>query len=144
MRLLLVDQILFIVMAGLGALTSPFALADEMVSPVSVTIQMAQETFSSSDAVEGKVVLYNTAPSGLHAIFNVDVLLNGTSQQSFFISFKSLLTGRNVFSLKDFGVRLPAQAGQWRIVIKQQGLADDKAARADFVVESKDVVGKIF
>ena len=40
----------------------------------------------------------------------------------------------NCYSLEDFSIHLPQQAGQWRLVIKQQNLGEDQAVTADFVV----------
>jgi hypothetical protein len=134
MRLLLVNGFLFILLAAtLGP--SPDVRADGMTSPITVTIKMAQETYMLSDTIAGNVVLTN-AGFKIPAAFDVKVFLNGKSQQSFSVAFNTVFSGVNRFSLKDFSIRIPDQAGQWQIVIKQQGLGDDYAATADFAVQN--------
>jgi hypothetical protein len=87
------------------------------------------------DPVEGKIILTSAAPVNVHAVFEVDIFLNDVSQQAFTVAFKSVWPGVTRYSLKDFSIQLPPQAGQWRIVVKQQDTGEDQAATADFVVQ---------
>jgi hypothetical protein len=50
------------------------------------------------------------------------------------MAMKSVWPGVTRYSLQDFSIHLPVQAGHWRLVIKQQNLGEDQAATADFVV----------
>lgn len=125
-----------ILMIGAFSIKCPDVLAVEMTSPISIKIEMVKEVFTTSEPIDGKIILTSLAPTGLHAIFDVDIYLNGSLQQSFFISFKSIFPGVDSFSFKDFNIHLPAQAGKWRVIIKQQGLGDDQAAIANLTVTS--------
>lgn len=134
MRLLSVNKFIFILMIGVFFIKSPDVLAEKLTSPISIKIEMNKDTFTLPEPIEGKVVLTSTAPSNLHAVFDVKIFLNDVPQQSFSIAFKSVWPQMTSFSFKDFSIHIPAQAGQWRLVIKQQNLDEDQAATADFVV----------
>ncbi len=133
MRLRLVNPFIFIVMLSVFFIKSPDAWADE-VSPIAVKIQMNKDVFTLPEPIEGKVILTNVSPVNVHAVFDVHIFLNGSPQQSFSMAMKSVWPGVTRYSLQDFSIHLPVQAGHWRRVIKQQNLSEDQAATADFVV----------
>ena len=135
MRLLSVNKFLFILMLGVFFIKSSDTFAEEVTSPISIKIEMSQDTFTLPAPIEGKIVLTSTAPSNLHEVFEVKMFLDGVFQQSFSVAFKSVWPGVTRFSFKDFNIPLPLPAGQWRLVIKQQNLDDSYAAQADFVVK---------
>jgi hypothetical protein len=126
-------RIFIILIIGSFFIKNPLALAVERTSPITVAIHMSQDIFSLPEPVAGQVILTNMGLA-IPAVFDVSLFLNGISQQSFTVSFRSVLSGTNSFSLKDFSIDQPWKTGQWRIVIKQQNLDDDQAATADFVV----------
>lgn len=106
--------------------------ADELYSPLRIQIKIKKDVFRTGDPVNGTVIIENTYPAALPAVFNIRLFHDGTQSSELITAIKRVPSGKTVFSFKNFGIPRfnsgPGAEGVWRIRISQQ-------SRDSFAVE---------
>jgi len=114
------------------AVSVPVSQAGSLISPLSVEIHPSKNTLRGREPVTGQVVIVNTAPEKLAAVFDVTAYHNGRVKYTSITSTKDIFFGKNQFDFKDFGIPQfntgPGAAGFWRIEILQRNLDDSYKA----------------
>lgn len=100
--------------------------SDSPYSPLNITIKMEKTVFMVGEPVEGKVIVENTYPANLPAVFDIKLFHDGKMFPERSTAIKGVPSGTTEFSFKGFGIPqfnlTPAAEGLWRITIVQQNL----------------------
>ncbi len=110
----------------------------ELFSPIKVKVLMKKGIFTTGEPVTGKVILINTHPSNLSAVFNVTIFHNKALVHRAATEVPKVPQGTTAFSFKKFGIPKISghgpMSGLWRIVVLQEGLEPKQAAEAEFQI----------
>lgn len=98
-------------------------------SALNIKINMKKREFAAGDPVTGTVVIHNTYPAALPAVFRIRLFHQGRLVEERTTSVATLLPGVTKIPFDKFGIPQfnngPADEGRWRIVISQQGIDEE-------------------
>ncbi len=96
----------------------------ELHSPFKVEIRLERDVYLVDEPLEGEVLITNTYPTTIPAVFNIRTYHEGREESSTFTALKGVPLGTSKFSFQSFGVppltTKPDAEGSWRITIAQQ------------------------
>ncbi len=96
---------------------------NRLQSPIKVKIRAEKEIFNLGEPIKGTIVLDNTYPANISAVFVVTLFHDGSAAFQVTTSLKHIPAGPLKFSFREFGIPPfyddPAAAGVWRIVVAQ-------------------------
>ncbi len=138
--------ILLILICGLGVFfPGPQSLAasyDQRSTPIAIHIQTGKPAYAPGEPVEGTIVLRNTYPSSLSAVFYIKILRDGQVYSELITSIKEIWPGTTRYFFKDFGI--PAfnagaeSTGRWRIEVFQKDVDPYYGSAVDLLVNGKE------
>ena len=100
------------------------AYSPDDYNPLKIQIKMEKTTFEVGESIEGWVIVHNSYPANVPAIFNVRLFHDGKPESERMTSIPRIPDGTTKFSFKNFGIpkfnRHPGTQGEWRILIVQQ------------------------
>lgn len=131
----------FLFFVGLTALfltTPSFVYAK---TPIHLSIEMKKHTFSLGEKVEGKVIISNSYPATLPAVFWVSLYHEGTLTSRNTTSVEKVFTGTIEIPLKSFGVpdlgKEKKSLGIWHLKIIQVSAPPSTLAQTTFRIVKK-------
>ena len=93
-------------------------------NPLKIQIKMEKTAFEVGETVEGRVIVHNSYPASVPAIFNVRLFHDGKPEDKWTTSIPHVPGGTTDFSFKNFGIPVfndqAGTEGEWRITIVQQ------------------------
>ena len=93
-------------------------------NPLKIQIKMEKTTFEVGEPVDGRVIVHNSYPANVPAIFHVRLFHDGKPESERTTSIPHIPQGTTKFSFKNFGIpkfnRHREAEGEWRIFIVQQ------------------------
>lgn len=103
----------------------------ELHSPLKITIKIPKKTFKINEPIDGTVIVTNTYPDELPAVFMVKLFHDGQKFYAFLTAVEMIPFGTTKFPFKDFGIPAfndgPGSKGTWQIKITQQNTASSPA-----------------
>ena len=95
---------------------------------------MEKTAFEVGETVEGRVIVHNSYPANVPAIFNVRLFHDGKLESQRMTSIPRIPDGTTDFSFKNFGIPVfndrAGTEGEWRITIVQQNRDASDASEA--------------
>ncbi len=114
-----------------GAGAAEDMLKGDLFSPLQIQIKVSKKMFRINEPVSGTVIIKNTYPATLLAIFRIKLFHDGREFSERITSIATVYSGTTKFSFKNFGIlefnNGAGSEGEWRIRIAQQS-RDSSAA----------------
>ena len=108
-----------------GARAAEDMLKDDLHTPLRITIKIPRKVFKVNEPVNGTVIIKNTYPATLPAIFKIKLFHDGQEVSERVTSIATVYFGTTKFSFKNFGIpefnNGAGSEGVWRVWIAQQG-----------------------
>ena len=106
-------------------------LEGDLHSPLKIAIKMPKKAYKINELIDGTVIIKNTYPAVLPAVFKIKLFHDGRQFYAFLTSAETIPFGTTKFSFKDFGIPAfndaPGTEGTWRITITQQNTESSTA-----------------
>ena len=112
-------------------------------NPLKIQIKMEKTTFEVGEPIEGWVIVHNSYPANVPAIFHVRLFHDGKLEDERTTSIPHIPEGTTDFSFKNFGIPVfndrAGTEGEWRITIVQQNRdASDASETMIRIVPSRE------
>ncbi len=133
----LILKFLSLFFLGFFFLPAISAQAREAYSPIAIKIQFKKTVLKVNEPITGQIVLTNSYPATLPAVFDVQLFQEGKLVTFSTTEIRTVIPGRNRYTLQEFGVPSVVNPGRWRLVISQHGVSKSRTAYASFKVISQ-------
>lgn len=121
---------MLLVFAG-GALAKEDMREGDLHSPLKITIKLPKKVYKINEPIDGTVIIKNTYPAVLPAVFKIKLFHDGQQFYAFLTSAETIPFGTTKFSFKNFGIPdfndRTGTEGTWRITITQQNTESSTA-----------------
>lgn len=109
-----------------GRQSGTSARSQDFYSPLQIAIKVSRKTFRVNEPITGTVVIKNTYPATLPAVFRIRVFHDDRQISETTTSIETVPFGTTKFSFRNFGIPQfnlgPGTEGKWRIHISQQNV----------------------